>query len=180
MAMTVPIALIAAVGRNGAIGRDNRLPWRLSGDMQHFRALTMGKPVLMGRKTFQSIGRPLPGRLVVVVSADEHFVPPDGIDLARDMAAALVTARARGCSMGAPEIMVAGGAAIYAALLGQADRLYITEVDLAPPADAFFPAIDPAQWQPVETRPGQASAGDSAAFSHVTYVRRASPMGLPA
>ncbi len=170
--MSHDLALIVAIGRNGGIGFGNRLPWRLAGDMKHFRALTMGKPVIMGRKTWQSIGRPLPGRSIVVVSRDPALELPEGIALARNPQAAITRADELAAALGAAEVMVAGGATLYAALMGQARRLDVTEVDLAPEADAFFPPIDPALWRETGRQPQTAVPGDDAAFSFVTYERR--------
>jgi len=159
------VSLIAAVARNGAIGAGNAIPWRLSSDLKRFKILTLGKPLLMGRKTFQAIGRPLPGRETIVVTRDRAWVHP-GVAVAHHIPAALEVAR------GAPEIMVAGGGEIYAQMIGIADRLYITEVDLAPPAaDARFPAIDKTRWREVRREPGVRGPRDAADFVFVDYER---------
>ncbi len=170
--MSLPLVLIAAVARNGAIGRDDGLPWRLPGDMRHFRSATMGRPVIIGRKTWTSIGRPLPGRFPVVVSRDPALDLPDGVARATDLEAALRSAEDLATRHGSGEVIVAGGATLYAALIGRADRLAITEVDLAPPADAFFPAVDPRRWRETARQPQSPSAGDEAAYAFVTYTRR--------
>ena len=173
MAASLPLVLFAAVARNGAIGRDNRLLWRLRSDMAHFRANTMGRPVIMGRKTWESIGRPLPGREIVVVTRDTGFAAPaESVHIAHSLEDALALARARARAMGAAEVMVAGGGEIYRALLDRADRLILTEVDLAPEADAFFPAVDPAAWEEVAREPHAPGQGDEAAFAFVSYRRR--------
>lgn len=173
MAANLPLVLIAAVARNGAIGRDNRLLWRLRSDMAHFRANTMGHPVVMGRKTWDSIGRPLPGREIVVVTRDAGFVAPaESVHVAHSIDEALALADARARAMGAGEVMVAGGAEIYRALIDRADRLVLTEVDLGPEADAFFPAVDPAAWEELAREPHEPQQGDEAAFAFVTYRRR--------
>jgi dihydrofolate reductase len=158
------VSLIAAVARNGAIGAGNAIPWRLSSDLERFKRLTMGKPLIMGRKTFQVIGRTLPGRETIVVTRDRSWVHP-GVAVAHDIAAAL------GIPRGAPEIMVAGGGEIYAQMIGIADRLYITEVDLAPPADARFPAIDKTRWREVKRQKGVRGPRDAADFVFVDYER---------
>ena len=169
--MTLPIVLVAAVARNGGIGLRNRLPWRLPSDLARFRALTMGKPVIIGRKTALSIGGPLPGRHLVVVSSDPHFAPPAGVR-ARNPLAALDAAEAIGRECGADEIIVAGGGALYAALIGRAARLDITDVDAAPEADAHFPTIDPMLWRETRREPGSPGPDDEAGFTFVTYRRR--------
>ena len=138
--MSAPVvALIAAVARNGVIGAGDALPWRLSSDLKHFKALTMGKPLVMGRKTFQSIGRPLPGRAIIVVTRDEGFAA-DGVEIARDIEAALRLAEAKACAAGADEIIVAGGGEIYAQTIARAGRLYVTEVDSRPVRRRAFSA----------------------------------------
>lgn len=167
----VPLALVAAVARNRVIGRDDALPWRLAGDMRHFRAVTMGKPVLMGRRTWASIGRPLPGRHVVVLSRDPSF-RPDGADTAPDLETALDRAATIARERGASEIMVAGGGTLYTALIGRAQTLHLTEVDLAPPGDTLFPPVDPALWVEAARTAHPRGERDDAAFTTVTYVRR--------
>jgi len=164
------VALIAAVARNGVIGAGDALPWRLSSDLKRFKALTMGKPLIMGRKTFQSIGRPLPGREVIVVTRDEGFAP-EGVEVARDIDAALHLAETKACAAGVDEIIVAGGGEIYAQTIGRAGRLYITEVALAPEGDAHFPPIDPALWREVEREAGVRGPRDEADFAFVEYGR---------
>lgn len=167
----VPVALIAAVARNRVIGANNALPWRLAGDMKRFRAATMGKPVLMGRRTWESIGRPLPGRRVIVVSRDPDFRVGD-VETVASLPAALDRAEAVAREAGAPEVMVAGGGTLYAALIGSARVLHVTEVDLEPPGDTLFPPIDPALWRETARAAQPGRAGDDAAFSFVTYERR--------
>ena len=138
------LSLIVAQGDNRVIGRQGGMPWHLSGDFKFFKATTMGKPVVMGRKTHQSIGRPLPGRTNIVVTRDPDF-QAEGVELARDMAAALKLAAATG----SPEIMVIGGAEIYRQALPEADRIYLTEVHLSPDGDAHFPALSAQEWREV-------------------------------
>lgn len=170
--MMLPLSAVVAVGRNGAIGSHNGLPWRLPGDLRHFRALTMGKPVLLGRKTYESIGRPLPGRALVVLSRDPAFAPPPEVVVAADPDQAIVRAEALAAQRGAEEIMVGGGAALYRALMDRVTRLYVTEVDLAPEADVFFPPIDPSVWRETSRLPQEKDGKDEAAFAFVTYERR--------
>lgn len=145
--MSAPLAIVAAIGKNGVIGANDRLPWRLPSDLKRFRALTLGKPLLMGRKTFQSIGRALPGRETIVVTRDGGFAAEtSGVHVVHDLDAALAQGQARAQAMGANEIILAGGGHLYAALLEKADRLYLTLVDLSPAGDVRFPPIDATQW----------------------------------
>src|SRR5262245_19310100 len=117
------VAIFVAVAENGVIGRDNGLPWRLSSDLRRFKAATMGKPVVMGRKTWESIGKPLPGRANIVVTRDRSF-QPDGVETTASFDAALALARARAHEMAADQICIIGGGEIYRQAIGIADRLY--------------------------------------------------------
>jgi dihydrofolate reductase len=164
------VALIAAVAANGVIGRDGGLPWRLSTDLKRFKQLTMGKPVVMGRKTFQSIGKPLPGRTNIVVTRDASFASP-GVVVVPDIASGLGAAEAAAESSGVDEVFVIGGAQIYAAAIDLADRLYITHVDAEPVGDARFPAIEPAKWRQVSAEKVAAGEKDTAATTFVVYER---------
>ncbi len=164
------IAIIAAIAENGVIGRGNALPWRLKSDMQHFRALTMGKPVVMGRKTYLSIGRPLKGRTTIVVSRDRDFTAP-GIVVAPSLDAALTTARGDALRRNADTIVIAGGAEIYAQAMPLATRLAITRVHKQVDGDAYFPAIDPNEWHEGARSEHEAAAEDEAAFAFVIYER---------
>jgi dihydrofolate reductase len=169
----VPITLVAAIAENGVIGRDNGLPWRLKSDMAHFRAVTMGKPVVMGRKTFLSIGRPLPGRTTIVVSRDGAFSAA-GILVAPGIEMALTVARGDALRRGAACIVVAGGAELYAQTMPLADRLDITYVRRAVDGEAYFPTIDRSVWHETAREEHAAAAGDDADFVFVTYRRAAS------
>ncbi len=168
----LPLLIVAAVARNGIIGADNRLLWRLSSDLKHFKALTLGKPLVMGRKTFQSIGRLLPGRETIVVTRDPGF-KAEGVLVAHGLDAALALAEARAEAMGADAIVIAGGGELYAETIGRADRLAITEVALSPAGDAAFPRIDPALWREVRREPGVRGPRDEADFAFVEYKRAA-------
>ena len=172
-----PVVIIAAVGRNGAIGLRDRLPWRLPSDLRRFRTMTMGKPVVMGRKTFAALGRPLPGRHLVVVSRDPALRLPDGVERAVTIPEALSRAQDLATSHHADEIMVAGGAEIYRSTIEVAERLAITEVDLAPEADSTFPTIDPRLWREVGRTPQVGTADDEAGFAYVDYQRRGAVSG---
>ncbi len=167
----VPLAIAAAVARNGVIGANNGLPWRLSSDMKRFKALTWGKPLVMGRKTYLSIPRALPGRETIVVTRDPAFARA-GVNIAHELEAALDLAAERAGAMGAGEIIVAGGAEIYAQTMARASRLYITEVALDVVGDARFPPIDPSQWREARRRKGERGPRDEADFAFVDYERR--------
>jgi len=166
----VSLVLIAAIADNGVIGRDNALPFRQSSDLKRFKALTIGKPVLMGRKTFVSIGKPLPGRTNIVVSRDPRFAP-DGVVVVRDLAAAVAAARDDAQRRGVNEIAVIGGTGIFTQLMPLADRLEITHVHAQPAGDTYFPPIDATQWRAVARSDHPAGPQDEASFSYVTYAR---------
>jgi len=166
------IVLVAAVAANGVIGRGNALPWRLKSDLMNFRAVTMGKPLVMGRKTFQSLARPLKDRTVIVVSRDATFAAP-GVVVAPNFDAALGVARGDALRRGAVAIVVAGGADIYMQALPLAARLIITEVHKAVEGDVRFPAIDPEIWRESARSEQNPAAEDEAAFAFVTYERGA-------
>ena len=168
----IPLVIVAAIARNGVIGDGAKLPWRIPGDLRRFRALTLGKPVIMGRKTWDSIGRPLPGRETIVVTRDRDFEAPGAL-VATSIEAALALARERAAAMGAPEVILAGGGDLYAQLIGEADRLCLTEVDLEPAGDTRFPRIDPEKWVETTRETHPAGPGDDAGFSFVTWERRA-------
>jgi dihydrofolate reductase len=144
--LTPSLTLIAARGSNGCIGLGGALPWRLPSDLKRFKAMTLGKPVLMGRKTWDSIGKPLPGRDNLVLSRDSGFQPPGAwafASLEVLLAAGAAIARAKGAS----EVCVIGGAALYEAALPLAQRLVLTEVALSPDGDAFFPKFEEQDWK---------------------------------
>jgi dihydrofolate reductase len=167
----IEIILVAAVAENGVIGRDNAMPWRIKSDMQHFRGLTLGKPVVMGRKTYLSIGKPLPGRTNIVVSRDRDFAAP-GILVAHDIDAALAAARGDALRRNAGAIAIIGGSDIYAQTLARADRLEITLVHAKPEGgDAAFPAIDPKIWRESERQEQPAGPQDDSAFAFISYLR---------
>lgn len=140
------LALIAAMARNRVIGRDNTLPWHLPADLQHFKQLTMGKPLIMGRATFESLGRVLPGREHIVLSRNPDVALPahPRVHAARDLDSALALAEQLQPGI---DVMVIGGAQIYALALPHADVLYLTELDLEPEGDAWFPKLNAADWR---------------------------------
>lgn len=166
----VPVAMIAAVARNRVIGVDNKLPWYLPEDLKFFKAKTQGKPLVMGRKTFDSIGRALPGRLNIVITRDPTFERP-GVRVCRSLTEALDLADQQALIDGVDEIMVMGGAQIYALALRWASRLYLTEVDVEVEGDVRFPELDTAQWQEVQRVHGQPQEGQPA-YAFVEYMRR--------
>jgi dihydrofolate reductase len=157
------VTLIAAVARNGIIGRDNGLIWRLRSDLRRFKALTMGKPLLMGRKTYDSIGRALPGRRTLVLTRDRHFSAPE-VTTVHGWAEAVAAA-------GGGELMVAGGGEIYALALPNAGRIHFTEVEASPEGDTLFPPFDRTAFREVHRESHPASEHDEHAFSFVDLER---------
>jgi dihydrofolate reductase len=166
---SVPVALIVAVARNGVIGRDNTLPWRLPADLKHFKATTLGKPIVMGRKTFESLGKPLPGRTNIVITRDRNFAA-DGAVIVHSLEEALGEAAAVAARDGAAEVMVIGGAEIYRQALLLAQTVYYTRVLLDVEGDAFFPELDAGQWQCID-RQQFVAEGDCPAYEFLRYRR---------
>jgi len=165
------IVVVAAVAENGVIGRAGALPWRIKSEMQRFRALTWGKPVVVGRKTYLSFTKtPLPGRTNIVVSRSHRFAAPGAI-VAPTLFTALEVARGDALRRGADAIMVVGGAEIYAQAMPLADRLEITHIHAAHDGDTVFPAIDPAEWREMQRSVHAQAAGDDSGYDAVTYVR---------
>lgn len=158
------ISLIVAVSTNDVIGADGDLPWRLSDDLKRFKAVTMGKPVVMGRKTYESIGRPLPGRQNIVVTRQDSFMA-DGCDVVRSTAEAIAAAR------GADEIMVIGGSQIYAAFLPLAERIYLTRVHTEVEGDVFFPPLDNQEWRELVSESFDADDSNDYACTVTTLLR---------
>jgi dihydrofolate reductase len=163
------VSLVVAMAENRIIGRAGALPWRMPSDLKTFRRLTLGKPVVMGRKTFQSIGRPLDGRTNIVVTRDAGF-RADGVIVVASLDAALATA-ARSATGDGADIMVIGGAEIYRASLPLADRIYLTVVHAAPPGDTSFPELD-ASWREVSREPLPRSPKDEYAATLTILERR--------
>ena len=157
----VTVSLIVAVSNNGVIGVKNQLPWHLSEDLKYFKALTMGKPIVMGRKTFESIGRPLPGRSNIVITSDQHWHSP-GVEVCHSIDAALELATKLAAGSEMDEVMVIGGEQIYRQSINLADRIYMTKVNVDMEGDAFFPELDAQGWDervvrsvaPTEEMPG--------------------------
>jgi dihydrofolate reductase len=165
------IVFVVAVAENGVIGAGGAMPWRLKSDLARFKALTIGRPVVMGRKTFASIGRPLPGRTNIVITRDADF-RADGVVVTRSLTDAKAIATGDALRRFATEIAVIGGAEIYAQWMASADRLEVTEVHAAPDGDTRLPAIDPAEWEEIARERRPAGPQDSVDFSYVTYRRR--------
>lgn len=166
------IALVVAVAENGVIGREGGLPWKLSSDLKRFKADTMGKPIVMGRKTYESIGRALPGRLSIVVTRNPGW-RAEGVEAVQSLgdALTLATARAR-CMAGADEICVIGGGEIFAQAFPMATRLYVTHVLAGIEGDTFLPEIDPSIWREVRSEAFPAGEKDSHATRYAIYERR--------
>jgi dihydrofolate reductase len=162
---------VVAVARNGVIGADNALPWRVSSDLKRFKALTWGKPMIMGRRTWDSIGRPLPGRETVVLTRDPHFMA-EGAHVARSPDEALATARRLAAHIGASEIVIVGGAAVFRTYLDRTDVIHLTEIALHTAGDVYFPALDPAEWLEVARETPARGEKDEADFVYVTLERR--------
>jgi dihydrofolate reductase len=177
----VPLAIVAAIAENGVIGDGRGLPWHLPSDLKHFREITMGKPVLMGRKTLDSIGRALPGRETIVVTRDRAYEPPRPgakgglVHVALDLEAALGLAQARAGALGAGEVILAGGGSLYESLIGHAARMHLTLVDLAPEGGVRFPLIDWPEWREIRRVRPPPTAKDEATFTFIDFARRGSP-----
>ena len=167
----IEIVLLFAVAENGVIGSNGAIPWRLKADVQRLKSMTMGKPVVMGRKTFESLRRPLPGRTNIVVTRDANFRAAGAVVTA-SFADAQAVALGDALRRLATEIFVIGGAEIYARWMGFADRLEVTEVHAKPQGDTTLAAIDPADWEEVSRVRNSATSDDSADYSYVTYRRR--------
>lgn len=165
------IVLVAAVAENDVIGANGGMPWRLKSDLAHFRRLTIGKPVIMGRKTYQSIGKPLKDRTNIVVTRDASLSAP-GVVFVTSFAAALAAARADAARRGVDEIMIIGGSDIFTAAMPVADRLEITHVHASPEGDVLFPPIDRDVWREGPRLEHPAGPNDSASFSVTAYLRR--------
>lgn len=165
------LALIWAMSRNRVIGRNNALPWHLSEDLKYFKRVTMGKPVIMGRKTWESIGRPLPGRTNIVITRNPDYAVPDGVRVVTSLDAAIDLAEKICLIEGIDEAIVMGGAEIYAQALPRADRLYLTQVHADVHGDAFFPEIDLEQWQELGREDFAASGPNPYDYSFVVLER---------
>jgi dihydrofolate reductase len=164
------VALVVAMADNRAIGRDGNLPWHLSSDMRYFRKITMGKPIIMGRLTFLSLGRALPGRTNIVLTRNAAFEAPGAI-MAYNLEEALDVARKIAAKTGVDEIMVIGGEDVFRAVLPQAARIYLTEVHATPEADTWYPEIDNRDWREISREEHEPGPKDDHAFSFVVLER---------
>jgi dihydrofolate reductase len=164
------LAIIVAAAENGVIGKNNALPWRIPADMRYFKRTTMGKPIVMGRKTFESIGKPLPGRTNIVITRNPAFVA-EGVKVVSSLDEALKLAEDIAVADGAEELVVIGGAEIYRSAMPRADRLYLTEVHASVEGDALLPEIDWSHWREVGRERHQAESPGDHDFSFVRYER---------
>jgi dihydrofolate reductase len=167
--MTPRLCLIAALAENRVIGRDNQLPWHLPADLRHFKALTLGKPIIMGRKTWDSLGRPLPGRLNLVVSRQADL-QLEGAEVFASLEQAIARASQWATAQGVDELMLIGGAQLYELGLAMAERLYLTRVALSPQGDAWFPELPEQDWRLLD-RQAQAAGEQSPAYCFETWQR---------
>lgn len=169
--MTIPLILVVAMAENGVIGRNNQLLWRIKTDMGRFRRLTMGKPMIMGRKTFQSIGKPLPGRETIVLTRDEGYAA-ESVHLAHTWEEAVTRGEELATRTGADAIAVAGGAEIYALALPHVQTLFLTEVHASPEGDAVFPSFDRSQFREVKREDHPKGPDDEHPFTFIDLERR--------
>ncbi|SDH18374.1 dihydrofolate reductase [Pseudomonas flavescens] len=170
MTTRLPLCLIAALAENRVIGLDNQMPWHLPTDLKHFKVKTLRKPIIMGRKTWDSLGRPLPGRLNLVVSRQVDL-RLDGAEVFATVEAAHQRAEAWAREQGVDEVMLIGGAQLYQQALSIADRLYLTRIAISPEGDAWFPEFDDAQWQRIEHADHPATDSEPALVFE-TWARR--------
>ena len=169
--MNVQLSLIVAVAKNSVIGNDNKLLWRLKTDLRRFRSLTMGKPIIMGRKTFQSINCLLPGRDTIIITRDILF-KFEGAHIVHGLQEAIELGTNVALKSGADELMIIGGAQIYAQALPLCERLYVTEVELEPEGDAFFEPVNTLEFKEEKRVDNLADADNECAFTFVDYIRR--------
>lgn len=166
------IHMIVAVSDNGAIGKENQLPWHLPEDLKHFKALTMGHPMIMGRLTYESIGRPLPGRKTIVLTRDENWAGgAESVVVVNNIDDALTSARREAVSMGVNQVYVVGGAKLYQQFLPLSQRLNVTEVHIEIAGDAHFPVIDFTVWKEVSRCRLKSVGAGALAYSFVEYVK---------
>ena len=171
MSKAIKISMVVAAAQNGVIGRENDMPWRLSTDLKRFKALTLGKPVIMGRKTWESIGRPLPGRLNVVITRNADFAP-EGASVVHSLDEAVALAKTHAENEQIDEICIIGGGNIYAQALPMADVVHLTHVLADIEGDTTFPDLDPAEWQVISSENVPAGDKDSHPTNYCVYQRK--------
>ena len=168
---SLPLVLVVAVAENGVIGRKGQMPWRIPGDLKHFKSVTMGKPMVMGRKTYESIGKPLPGRTSIVLTRDKNW-RADGVLVAHSLDEILKLANEEAKKTGAKEIAVIGGSALFEETLSRAAKIELTEVHAKPDGDVFFPEYDHKAWRETRREGPMRSEKDEFAYSVVTLERK--------
>jgi dihydrofolate reductase len=173
---SLKVCLIVVVADNGVIGMSGAMPWHLPSELKYFRARTIGKPVIMGRKTFQSIGKPLPGRDNIVITRDVEFKAP-GATVVATLEAAMAAGRVAAAKLSASEIMVIGGAEIYRQALASADRVYLTRIHVTPAGDTFFPPLDAAHWVLADEKPLAQAADELPRATVCIYDRIGTRLG---
>ena len=167
---SLPLCLIVAATRNQVIGRDNAMPWHLPDDLRYFKARTLGKPVIMGRKTWESLGRPLPGRLNIVVSR-QSGLQLEGAEVFADLAGAIERGQQWAAEQAVDEVMLIGGGQLYHQALAQASRVYLTRIELELEGDTWFPQLPFDEWQRVDAQP-QPAEDDRPAYTFEVWERR--------
>jgi dihydrofolate reductase len=167
----VKLSMIVAAAQNRVIGRDNALPWYLPNDLKYFKQTTLGKPIIMGRKTYESIGKPLPGRTNIVITRQTDY-QPDGVKVVHSVAEARDLAESVCLIDGQEEAMIMGGAEIYTLALPDADRLYLTEVHADVDGDAYFPEYDKTEWQEISREDFSAEGPNPYNYSFVVYDKK--------
>ena len=169
----VKVSLIAAVAENGVIGKDGKLPWHIRSEFQYFRNTTVGRPIVMGRKSFESLGKPLPKRANIIVTRDKGFAV-EGAIVTHSLEEGINIARGIAEKDGVDELFIGGGSEIYRLSLPGADRLYLTEVHMKPQGDTLFPAFDREEWQEVKREFHKAKEGETADYT-ITVLERKLP-----
>ena len=168
---SLPLVLVVAVAENGVIGRKGQMPWRIPGDLKHFKAVTMGKPMVMGRKTYESVGKPLPGRTSIVLTRDKNW-RADSVLVAHSLDEILKLANEDAKKTGAKEIAVIGGSALFEETLPIAAKIELTEVHAKPEGDVYFPKYERSAWRETRREGPMQSEKDEYAYSVVTLERK--------
>ena len=164
------LTIVVATAQNRAIGLNGKMPWHIPEDLKYFKAVTTGHPIIMGRKTFQSIGRPLPGRTNIVITRDQDY-QAEGITVTHSLEQAIEVAKTVAQKNGVREVMVIGGAEIYALALPFTNKIHRTEIHAETDGDAFFPELIASEWQEISRKPGEVTASDGTTYSFVVFER---------